>query len=147
MTSWRVLRLLAVILLVVCWFLAAWTSAVCERPDRKAALIDVGYTPEGLQFSTCLLDRWDYMTAVGKDRRGARRANPHAVLHLLTQPPAGRTDGPSHSGGLPLEKTGELAPSSFSLPAACLQLPWRRHRQLPWSRSQFLREQGLAVSA
>lgn len=68
MTSWRVLRLLAVILLLVCWFLVAWTSAVCEHPDRKWALIDVGYTPEGLQFSMCLLDRWDYMTAVGKDR-------------------------------------------------------------------------------
>ncbi|CAG05470.1 unnamed protein product, partial [Tetraodon nigroviridis] len=66
MTSWRVLRLLAVILLVVCWFLAAWTSAVCEHPDRKAALIDVGSTPDGLQFATCLLDRWDYMMAVAE---------------------------------------------------------------------------------
>lgn len=66
MTSWRVLRLLAVILLIVCWFLVAWTSAVCQNADRKMALIDVGYTPEGLQFSTCLLDRWDYMMAVGE---------------------------------------------------------------------------------
>lgn len=66
MTSWRVLRLLAVILLIVCWFLVAWTSAVCQTADRKMALIDVGYTPEGLQFSTCLLDRWDYMMAVGE---------------------------------------------------------------------------------
>lgn len=69
MTSWRVLRLLAIILLMVCWFLVAWTAAVCEHPDRKSALIDVGYTPDGLQFSMCLLDRWDYMTAVGKKRR------------------------------------------------------------------------------
>lgn len=67
MTSWRVLRLLAVILLVVSWFLVAWTAAVCERPDRTWALIGVGYTPDGLQFSMCLLDRWDYMTAVGKN--------------------------------------------------------------------------------
>lgn len=66
MTSWRVLRLLGIILLIVCWFLVAWTSAVCQNPDRKLALIDVGYTPDGLQFSTCLLDRWDYMMAVGK---------------------------------------------------------------------------------
>ncbi|CAM9311342.1 unnamed protein product, partial [Lampetra planeri] len=58
MTSWRVLRLLAIILLIVCWFLVAWTSAVCQNPDRKSALIDVGYTPDGLQFSMCLLDRW-----------------------------------------------------------------------------------------
>ncbi|XP_061521961.1 metabotropic glycine receptor [Phycodurus eques] len=66
MTSWRVLRLLAVILLVVCWFLVAWTSAVCQAADRKSALIDVGYTPDGLQFSMCLLDPWDYMMAVAE---------------------------------------------------------------------------------
>uniref|UniRef100_A0A1A8N1V0 G protein-coupled receptor 158 n=1 Tax=Nothobranchius pienaari TaxID=704102 RepID=A0A1A8N1V0_9TELE len=66
MTSWRVLRLLAIILLIVCWFLVAWTSAVCQNPDRKLALIDVGYTPEGSQFSMCLLDRWDYMMAVAE---------------------------------------------------------------------------------
>lgn len=66
MTSWRVLRLLGIILLIVCWFLVAWTSAVCQNPDRKLALIDVGYTPDGLQFSMCLLDRWDYMMSVGR---------------------------------------------------------------------------------
>uniref|UniRef100_A0A3Q3INU6 G-protein coupled receptors family 3 profile domain-containing protein n=1 Tax=Monopterus albus TaxID=43700 RepID=A0A3Q3INU6_MONAL len=33
MTSWRVLRLLLVILLVVLWFLVAWTSAVCQTPE------------------------------------------------------------------------------------------------------------------
>ncbi|XP_022604510.1 probable G-protein coupled receptor 158 [Seriola dumerili] len=66
MTSWRVLRLLGIILLIVCWFLVAWTSAVCQNPDRKSALIDVGYTPDGLQFSICLLDRWDYMMAVAE---------------------------------------------------------------------------------
>ncbi|KAM6953387.1 G protein-coupled receptor 158a [Aplochiton taeniatus] len=66
MTSWRVLRLLGIILLIVCWFLVAWTSAVCQNLDRKLALIEVGYTPEGLQFSMCLLDRWDYMMAVAE---------------------------------------------------------------------------------
>uniref|UniRef100_A0AAX7USL5 G-protein coupled receptors family 3 profile domain-containing protein n=1 Tax=Astatotilapia calliptera TaxID=8154 RepID=A0AAX7USL5_ASTCA len=66
MTSWRVLRLLGIILLIVCWFLVAWTSAVCQNPDRKLALIEVGYTPNGLQFSMCLLDRWDYMMAVAE---------------------------------------------------------------------------------
>ncbi|KAM3860469.1 G protein-coupled receptor 158a [Diretmus argenteus] len=66
MTSWRVLRLLGIILLIVCWFLVAWTSAVCQNLDRKLALIDVGYTPNGLQFSMCLLDRWDYMMAVAE---------------------------------------------------------------------------------
>ncbi|XP_061661977.1 metabotropic glycine receptor [Syngnathoides biaculeatus] len=67
MTSWRVLRLLAVILLVVCWFLVAWTAAAaCRAADRKSALIDVGYTPDGLRFSMCLLDPWDYMMAVAE---------------------------------------------------------------------------------
>ncbi|XP_017261796.1 probable G-protein coupled receptor 158 isoform X2 [Kryptolebias marmoratus] len=66
MTSWRVLRLLAIILLIVCWFLVAWTSAVCQNLDRKLALIDVGYTPDDRQFSMCLLDRWDYMMAVAE---------------------------------------------------------------------------------
>nr|XP_020457790.1 probable G-protein coupled receptor 158 [Monopterus albus] len=66
MTSWRVLRLLGIIMLIVCWFLVAWTSAVCQNTDRKLALIDVGYTPDGLQFSMCLLDRWDYMMAVAE---------------------------------------------------------------------------------
>ncbi|KAK0153556.1 putative G-protein coupled receptor 158 [Merluccius polli] len=66
MTSWRVLRLLGVIMLVVCWFLVAWTSAVCQDPDRRRALIDVGFTPDRLQFSMCLLDRWDYMMAVAE---------------------------------------------------------------------------------
>lgn len=66
MTSWRVLRLLGVILLVVLWFLVAWTSAVCQTPDRTLALINIGLTPNGLQFSMCLLDRWDYMMAVGE---------------------------------------------------------------------------------
>uniref|UniRef100_A0A7N6BXV8 G-protein coupled receptors family 3 profile domain-containing protein n=1 Tax=Anabas testudineus TaxID=64144 RepID=A0A7N6BXV8_ANATE len=66
MTSWRVLRLLAVILLVVMWFLVAWTSAVCQNPELSRALIAAGMTPEGLQFSMCLLDRWDYMMAVAE---------------------------------------------------------------------------------
>uniref|UniRef100_A0A8C7Y2T2 G protein-coupled receptor 158a n=1 Tax=Oryzias sinensis TaxID=183150 RepID=A0A8C7Y2T2_9TELE len=66
LTSWRVLRLLGFILLIVLWFLVAWTSAICQNPDRKLALIDVGRTPDGLQFSMCLLDRWDYMMAVAE---------------------------------------------------------------------------------
>uniref|UniRef100_A0A8C1U4I8 G protein-coupled receptor 158b n=1 Tax=Cyprinus carpio TaxID=7962 RepID=A0A8C1U4I8_CYPCA len=66
MTSWRVLRLLAVILLVVVWFLVAWTSAICQSPDIHHALIDIGFTPEDLQFSVCLLDSWDYMMAAAE---------------------------------------------------------------------------------
>ncbi|XP_051542772.1 probable G-protein coupled receptor 158 isoform X2 [Myxocyprinus asiaticus] len=66
MTSWRVLRLLCVILLIVLWFAVAWTSAVCQNPNRHVALISVGFTTDGLQFSMCLLDRWDYMIAVAE---------------------------------------------------------------------------------
>uniref|UniRef100_A0A665UKN3 G protein-coupled receptor 158b n=1 Tax=Echeneis naucrates TaxID=173247 RepID=A0A665UKN3_ECHNA len=66
MTSWRVVRLLGVILLVVLWFLVAWTSAVCQNPGLSRVLIAAGLTPEGLQFSMCLLDRWDYMMAVAE---------------------------------------------------------------------------------
>ncbi|XP_051944054.1 probable G-protein coupled receptor 158 [Hippocampus zosterae] len=66
MTSWRVLRMLAVILLVVLWFLVAWTSAVCQNPELSRALITAGLSSEGLQFSMCLLDRWDYMMAVAE---------------------------------------------------------------------------------
>lgn len=66
MTSWRVLRLLGIILLIVCWFLVAWTSAVCQNLERNLALIAVGHTPGHLQFSMCLLDSWDYMMAVAE---------------------------------------------------------------------------------
>ncbi|XP_022533509.2 probable G-protein coupled receptor 158 isoform X2 [Astyanax mexicanus] len=66
MTSWRVLRLLAAILLVVLWFLVAWTSAMCQSTDVHHTLVDVGVTPEGLQFNMCMLDRWDYMMAVAE---------------------------------------------------------------------------------
>lgn len=66
MTSWRVLRLLCIILLIVLWFAIAWTAAVCQNPNRHLALISVGFTTDGLQFSMCLLDRWDYMIAVGE---------------------------------------------------------------------------------
>ncbi|XP_036452870.1 probable G-protein coupled receptor 158 [Colossoma macropomum] len=66
MTSWRVLRLLTAILLVVLWFLVAWTLAMCQSTDIHHALVDVGVTPEGLHFNMCLLDRWDYMMAVAE---------------------------------------------------------------------------------
>uniref|UniRef100_A0A8C1WKA7 G protein-coupled receptor 158a n=1 Tax=Cyprinus carpio TaxID=7962 RepID=A0A8C1WKA7_CYPCA len=66
MTSWRVLRLLCVILLIVLWFAIAWTAAVCQNPSRHLALISVSFTSDGLQFSMCLLDRWDYMIAVAE---------------------------------------------------------------------------------
>lgn len=66
MTSCRVLRLLGAILLVVLWFLVAWTSAVCQSHDSHHGLVEEGVTIEGLQFTMCKLDRWDYMMAVGR---------------------------------------------------------------------------------
>ncbi|MFT7812256.1 putative G-protein coupled receptor 158 [Arapaima gigas] len=66
MTSWRVLRLLGIILLVVCWFLVSWTLAMYQNLDRDLILIDVGHTPNGLQFKMCLLERWDYMMAIAE---------------------------------------------------------------------------------
>uniref|UniRef100_A0A8C9REU3 G protein-coupled receptor 158 n=1 Tax=Scleropages formosus TaxID=113540 RepID=A0A8C9REU3_SCLFO len=66
MTSWRVLRLLGIILLVVFWFLASWTLAVCQNLDRDVLLVDAGRTPDGLQYSMCVLDRWDYMMAIAE---------------------------------------------------------------------------------
>lgn len=92
MTSWRVLRLLGIILLIVLWFLVAWTSAVCQNPDRKLALIDVGSTPDGLQFSMCLLDRWDYMMAVG-ERRPLRFRYISVCACLLVRGNLGEFDG------------------------------------------------------
>ncbi|XP_061551146.1 metabotropic glycine receptor isoform X2 [Phycodurus eques] len=65
-TSWRVLRMLTIILSVVSWFLVAWTSAVCQNPEPSRALIAAGLSSEGLRFSMCLLDRWDYMMALAE---------------------------------------------------------------------------------
>ncbi|KAF5890523.1 G-protein coupled receptor [Clarias magur] len=66
MTSCRVLRLLGAILLVVLWFLVSWTSAVFQSRDVHHSLVEDGVTLEGLQFSMCKLDRWDYMMAVAE---------------------------------------------------------------------------------
>ncbi|KAM4689067.1 metabotropic glycine receptor [Discoglossus pictus] len=66
MTSCRVMRMLSVILLLVLWFLIAWTSAVCQNMDRNIPLIVQGETSDHLQFNMCLIDRWDYMMAVAE---------------------------------------------------------------------------------
>ncbi|KAK6470171.1 putative G-protein coupled receptor 158 [Huso huso] len=66
MTSWRVLKMLAVIVLMVSWFLSAWTAGVLENMDRDVPLLVISQTPEGLGFSMCDLDRWDYMMALAE---------------------------------------------------------------------------------
>ena len=65
MTGGRVMRMLAVILLVVFWFLVGWTSSVCQNLERQISLIGQGQTSDHLIFNMCLVERWDYMTAVG----------------------------------------------------------------------------------
>nr|XP_012632799.1 probable G-protein coupled receptor 158 [Microcebus murinus] len=66
MTGGRVMRMLAVILLVVFWFLIGWTSSVCQNLERQISLIGQGQTSDHLIFNMCLIDRWDYMTAVAE---------------------------------------------------------------------------------
>lgn len=65
MTGGRVMRMLAVMLLVVFWFLVGWTSSVCQNLERQISLIGQGQTSDHLIFNMCLIERWDYMTAVG----------------------------------------------------------------------------------
>ncbi|KFO18926.1 Putative G-protein coupled receptor 158, partial [Fukomys damarensis] len=66
MTGGRVMRMLAVILLVVFWFLVGWTSSVCQNLERQISLIGQGQTSDHLIFNMCRIDRWDYMTAVAE---------------------------------------------------------------------------------
>ncbi|XP_077009638.1 metabotropic glycine receptor [Tamandua tetradactyla] len=66
MTGGRVMRMLAVILLVVFWFLIGWTSSVCQNLEREISLIGQGQTSDHLIFNMCLIDRWDYMTAIAE---------------------------------------------------------------------------------
>lgn len=54
MTGGRVMRMLAVILLVVFWFLVGWTSSVCQNLERQISLIGQGRTSDHPTFSMCL---------------------------------------------------------------------------------------------
>lgn len=60
------MRMLAVILLVVVWFLTGWTSAVFQNLEKNISLIGQGQTSDHLIFDMCLIDRWDYMMAIGE---------------------------------------------------------------------------------
>ncbi|XP_032091826.1 probable G-protein coupled receptor 179 [Thamnophis elegans] len=66
MTSGRVLKKLALILLLVLWFLAAWTVGMLENIEKNIPLVVRSQTPRGLQFYICDQDRWDYMMAVAE---------------------------------------------------------------------------------
>ncbi|XP_067397267.1 probable G-protein coupled receptor 179 [Emydura macquarii macquarii] len=66
MTSGRVLKMLALILLLVLWFLAAWTVGMLENIDKNIPLVIRSQTASGLQFYICDHDRWDYMMVVAE---------------------------------------------------------------------------------
>ncbi|XP_078079087.1 metabotropic glycine receptor [Mustelus asterias] len=66
MTCCKVLKMLGVIVLTVCWFLIAWTVAAWENMERKIPLVIQSRTPEGQLFTMCQLDRWDYMMATAE---------------------------------------------------------------------------------
>ncbi|XP_031225019.1 probable G-protein coupled receptor 158 isoform X2 [Mastomys coucha] len=66
MTGGRVMRMLAVIVLVVFWFLVGWTSSMCQNLERDILLVGQGQTSDHLTFNMCLIDRWDYMAAVAE---------------------------------------------------------------------------------
>ncbi|XP_041029722.1 probable G-protein coupled receptor 158 [Carcharodon carcharias] len=66
MTCCRVLKMLGVIVLTVCWFLIAWTVAAWENMDRKIPLVIQSQTTDGRLFNMCQLDCWDYMMATAE---------------------------------------------------------------------------------
>lgn len=65
-SSGRVLRLLAPILVLVLWFLAAWTIGALENSHRNIPLVIHAQTARGLRFSICGHDCWDYMMVIGE---------------------------------------------------------------------------------
>lgn len=68
MSSRRVLKMLALILLLVLWFLAAWTVSMLENIEKNIPLVVLSQTTRGLQFYICDHDRWDYMMVVGENQ-------------------------------------------------------------------------------
>ncbi|XP_040393042.1 probable G-protein coupled receptor 179 isoform X2 [Cygnus olor] len=66
MSSGRVLKMLGLILLLVLWFLAAWTVGMLENVDKNIPLVIRTQTTRGLHFYICGHDRWDYMMVVAE---------------------------------------------------------------------------------
>lgn len=60
--------MLALILFLVLWFLAAWTVGMLENIEKNIPLVVRSQTTNGLQFYICDHDRWDYMMVVGEDQ-------------------------------------------------------------------------------
>ncbi|XP_051496043.1 probable G-protein coupled receptor 179 [Apus apus] len=65
-SSGRVLKTLGLILLLVLWFLAAWTIGMLENIDKNIPLVIRTQTTHGLHFYICGHDRWDYMMVIAE---------------------------------------------------------------------------------
>ncbi|XP_071433587.1 probable G-protein coupled receptor 179 [Pithys albifrons albifrons] len=65
-SSGRVLRMLAPILLLVLWFLAAWTIGMLENINKNIPLVIRTQTTHGLHFYICGHDCWDYMMVIAE---------------------------------------------------------------------------------
>ncbi|XP_065507344.1 probable G-protein coupled receptor 179 [Caloenas nicobarica] len=65
-SSGRVLKMLGLILLLVLWFLAAWTAGMLENVDKNIPLVIRTQTARGLHFYICSHDRWDYMMVIAE---------------------------------------------------------------------------------
>uniref|UniRef100_A0A8B9Z9D3 G-protein coupled receptors family 3 profile domain-containing protein n=1 Tax=Anas platyrhynchos TaxID=8839 RepID=A0A8B9Z9D3_ANAPL len=117
MSSGRVLKMLGLILLLVLWFLAAWTVGMLENVDKNIPLVVRTQTPRGLHFYICGHDRWDYMMVVaemlfllwGSSLCYATRAVPSAFheprymgIALHNDCPLGSPRGCPHTATLPL---------------------------------------------
>lgn len=96
MSSGRVLKMLGLILLLVLWFLAAWTVGMLENVDKNIPLVVRTQTPRGLHFYICGHDRWDYMMVVG-ERQQNPPGTPTAIPACTSPLPAPRNPRtPSH---------------------------------------------------
>ncbi|KAI4792992.1 hypothetical protein KUCAC02_032998 [Chaenocephalus aceratus] len=66
LSSLYLLRILGVMLLMVSWFLCAWTVGVLQNRDRNIPVFITTNTSDGQGFNLCFMDRWDYMMAVAE---------------------------------------------------------------------------------
>uniref|UniRef100_A0A672U776 G protein-coupled receptor 179 n=1 Tax=Strigops habroptila TaxID=2489341 RepID=A0A672U776_STRHB len=65
-SSGRVLKMLGLILVLVLWFLAAWTIGMLENVDKNIPLVIRTQTARGLHFYICGHDHWDYMMVIAE---------------------------------------------------------------------------------
>ncbi|KAM9214913.1 putative G-protein coupled receptor 179 [Leptosomus discolor] len=65
-SSGQVLKMLGLILLLVLWFLAAWTIGMLENVEKNIPLVIRTQTARGLHFYICSHDHWDYMMVIAE---------------------------------------------------------------------------------